>query len=78
MWGRGRRVEWRERAATGSARSARVATVIPVDGHRAGMTVVVDISCPACGEQQAVHKVGLGRYACDECGHDFDHADVEP
>lgn len=54
------------------------ATVMPVDGDPTPMTIVVDIGCPACGEQQAVRKVGLGRYTCDECGHDFDQSDVRP
>lgn len=42
------------------------------------MTVVVDISCPECGESEAVRKVGIGRYACDECGARFDHTEVRP
>ena len=42
------------------------------------MTIVVDIACPSCGEIQAVRKVALGRYVCDECGHEFDQTDVEP
>lgn len=42
------------------------------------MTVVVDISCPACGETQAVRKVGIGQYECRECGEAFDETQVEP
>lgn len=57
---------------------ARVATVKPVDGLPADMTVVVDISCPECGETQAVRKVGIGRYECTECGATFDETEVQP
>jgi ribosomal protein L37AE/L43A len=52
--------------------------VKPVDGLPPDMTVVVDISCPECGETQAVRKVGIGRYECGECGATFDETQVEP
>lgn len=42
------------------------------------MTVVVDISCPECGETEAVRKVAIGQYECDECGATFEHTEVEP
>ncbi|MFB6361791.1 MAG: hypothetical protein ABEH59_10790 [Halobacteriales archaeon] len=42
------------------------------------MTVVVDISCPECGETRAVRKVSIGRYRCEECGATFDQAAVDP
>lgn len=42
------------------------------------MTVVVDISCPECGETQSVRKVGIGRYECGACGATFDGTAVGP
>lgn len=42
------------------------------------MTVVVDISCPECGETNTVRKVGIGRYVCGECGASFDQTEVQP
>lgn len=56
----------------------RDATVIPPGRFYTGMTVVVDIDCPACGETQSVRKVGIGRYECGECGNAFDQSAVGP
>lgn len=42
------------------------------------MTVVIDISCPECGQTQSVRKERLGTYRCIECDHTFDQADLEP
>lgn len=42
------------------------------------MTVVVDISCPFCGESDDVQKLDLSTYRCGECGEEFSQADVEP
>lgn len=53
-------------------------SLCPSPGYAPPMTIVVDISCPACGEQQALRKVGLGRYSCGACGHDFDQTEVRP
>ncbi|MFB6173719.1 MAG: hypothetical protein ABEI39_03675 [Halobacteriales archaeon] len=40
------------------------------------MTIVLDISCPECGQSEPVRKVGLATYRCTECGIEFDHEDV--
>ena len=42
------------------------------------MTVVVDISCPNCERTQTVRKIEIDRYRCEECGEEFDQADVLP
>ncbi|MFB6142058.1 MAG: hypothetical protein ABEJ30_01800 [Halorientalis sp.] len=42
------------------------------------MSVLVDISCPACERTLPVRKVSIGRYRCGECGHEFTHDDVRP
>lgn len=42
------------------------------------MTLLVDISCPACDRTRPVEKVGIGEYRCDECGCEFTQADVRP
>lgn len=58
--------------------SAPGATVKPVTGILPHMTVVVDIPCPACGETEAVRKVGIGQYECGACGTSFDDSQVRP
>lgn len=40
------------------------------------MAAVVEIRCPNCGRVDPVRKVGVGRYRCEECGHEFTHEDV--
>jgi len=42
------------------------------------MTVLVDISCPECGETRAVKKVSLDQYECGECGAIFDQTAIDP
>ena len=42
------------------------------------MTVLVDISCPECGETRAVKKVSLDQYECGECGATFDQTAIDP
>jgi len=37
---------------------------------------VVEIRCPACGEFDAVVKVDVGSYRCEECGRSFGPEDV--
>jgi rubredoxin len=39
---------------------------------------VIDISCPACGRIDSVRKERLGSYRCTECGHEFDHEELDP
>ena len=39
---------------------------------------VIDIACPACGRTGSVRKVRIGTYRCDDCGHEFDHSDLDP
>ena len=39
---------------------------------------VIDIACPSCGRTGPVRKVRIGAYRCAECGHEFDHTDVDP
>jgi ribosomal protein L37AE/L43A len=38
---------------------------------------VIDIACPKCGAE-AVQKVGLKQYRCEECRHEFGAGDVTP
>ncbi len=40
------------------------------------MTTVVDIRCPDCGARDAVRKVGVGRYRCEDCGQTFEASDI--
>ncbi len=42
------------------------------------MTVVVDISCPKCGQTDPVRKESLATYRCIDCDHSFSQTDVEP
>ena len=42
-----------------------------------GMTILIDISCPSCHRSDTVQKHGLGSYRCTECGHEFEHTDLE-
>lgn len=32
---------------------------------------VVEIRCPSCGELDAVVKVAVGQYRCEDCGREF-------
>jgi ribosomal protein L37AE/L43A len=38
---------------------------------------VIDIACPSCGSVGSVRKERIGTYRCDECGHEFDHTDLD-
>lgn len=58
--------------------TARGATIKPAWRLPSGMTVVVDIACPECGETDAVRKIGIGRYECQECETRFDDTEVSP
>lgn len=40
------------------------------------MTAVVEIRCPDCGGLDAVRKVGVGRYRCEDCGREFEAGDL--
>lgn len=42
------------------------------------MTVVIDIACPDCERRDAVRKVDIRRYRCEECGREFGHEEVLP
>jgi ribosomal protein L37AE/L43A len=57
---------------------AGVAMVKPMARYSTHMTVLVDISCPECGETRAVRKVSIGQYKCDECGATFDQTAIDP
>jgi DNA-directed RNA polymerase subunit RPC12/RpoP len=39
---------------------------------------VIDIACPDCGDVGSVQKERIGTYRCGECGHEFDHTDLDP
>lgn len=52
--------------------------VKPIGRYSIDMTVLVDISCPECGETRAVRKVSIGQYRCEECGATFDQSAVDP
>ena len=39
---------------------------------------VIDIACPDCGRTGSVRKERIGTYRCAECGHEFDHSDLDP
>lgn len=38
---------------------------------------VVEIRCPSCGEPDAVVKVGVGRYRCEDCDRTFGAGDLD-
>jgi ribosomal protein L37AE/L43A len=42
------------------------------------MASVVEIRCPECGNVRDVRKIAVGRYRCDDCGHEFETGDVMP
>lgn len=39
---------------------------------------VIDIGCPSCGNTGSVRKERIGTYRCTECGHEFDHTELDP
>lgn len=41
------------------------------------MTILVDISCPECGQTEPVRKLKIGQYRCTDCELDFTQTDID-